>query len=392
TKQLPGPENSPPSTIIFVYDGWKVLEERDGDGNILAEYTHGLYIDEYVTIETGGKTAYYHQDTIYNVKALTDKKGKIIERYAYTAYGEPSVLNKNGMPVPRSKGGNRYLFQGRRLDRESGLYYFRHRMMSGELGRFLQRDPVAKKAEVNLYSFVAANTLAIVDPLGLRLRIYCKPAEKKGIRFCGGNHAYLWSTEWEMGAEMTSSSGSHWQGTNGPRITKEEERAPGGVDIDKDSYYVVPGSYSRSKEKKVIDNLIDSANNYLIWCPGELGVGLGEDCHSVIKKVLQRNGLEYPGAPGGRWGTVPDIQGYRPGSREAELEIIGGLIPLKPPERHSEVTVEFETSPLDRSIELTEEERYFWPGRMQNDGYMEDFRLNQKEALAEFLRVHEKIK
>ncbi|MBS3763601.1 MAG: hypothetical protein KGZ25_09905 [Planctomycetes bacterium] len=60
------------------------------------------------------------------------------ERYAYTAYGEPSVLNKNGMPVRRSKVRNRYLFQGRRLDEESGLYYFRHRMMSAELGRFLQ--------------------------------------------------------------------------------------------------------------------------------------------------------------------------------------------------------------------------------------------------------------
>ncbi|MFP4029897.1 MAG: RHS repeat domain-containing protein [Candidatus Brocadiia bacterium] len=159
TKKLPGPANSPPSTITFIYDGWKVLEERDGDGNILAEYTHGLYIDEYVTIETGGKRAYYHQDTIYNVKALTDKKGKLIERYAYTAYGEPSVLNKNGMPVPRSKVGNRYLFQGRRYDQESGLYYFRHRMMSGELGRFLQRDAEGYTDSLNLFVFVGNNPL-----------------------------------------------------------------------------------------------------------------------------------------------------------------------------------------------------------------------------------------
>ncbi|MFP4029895.1 MAG: RHS repeat domain-containing protein, partial [Candidatus Brocadiia bacterium] len=168
TKQIPGPGNSAPSTITFIYDGWKVLEERDGDGNILSEYTQGLYIDEYVTIETGGKRAYYHQDTIYNVKALTDEKGRVIERYAYTAYGEPSVLNKNGMPVPRSKVGNRYLFQGRRLDEESALYYFRHRMMSGKLGRFLQRDPVGYVGSTNLHLGFLGAPIVRKDPLGLQ--------------------------------------------------------------------------------------------------------------------------------------------------------------------------------------------------------------------------------
>ncbi|MBS3763864.1 MAG: RHS repeat-associated core domain-containing protein, partial [Planctomycetes bacterium] len=97
------------------------------------------------------------------MRALTDEKGKVIERYAYTAYGEPSVLNKNGMPVPRSKVGNRYLFQGRRYDQESGVYYFRHRMMSGELGRFLGRDAIAG---IPLYSYVADSPSNYLDPNG----------------------------------------------------------------------------------------------------------------------------------------------------------------------------------------------------------------------------------
>ncbi|MFP4029887.1 MAG: RHS repeat domain-containing protein, partial [Candidatus Brocadiia bacterium] len=192
TKKLPGPGNSSPSTIVFLYDGWKVLEERDGDGNILAEYTHGLYIDEYVTIETGGKRTYYHQDTIYNVKALTDEKGKVIERYAYTAYGEPSVLNKNGMPVPQTKVRNRYLFQGRRLDRESGLYYFRLRMMSGELGRFLQRDPVGYlSGSMGLYVYVdnkgpnATDAYGLIKTLTRQIAVH----EGKNVEFAMQNKA-----------------------------------------------------------------------------------------------------------------------------------------------------------------------------------------------------------
>jgi len=37
--------------------------------------------------------------------------------------------------------GNPYLFQGRRLDEESGLYYFRNRQYDPVHGRFLSRDP-----------------------------------------------------------------------------------------------------------------------------------------------------------------------------------------------------------------------------------------------------------
>ena len=43
-------------------------------------------------LDTGGSEAYYyHQDANYRVIALTDESANVVERYRYTAYGEPCV-------------------------------------------------------------------------------------------------------------------------------------------------------------------------------------------------------------------------------------------------------------------------------------------------------------
>ena len=60
-----------------------------------------------------------------------------------------------------------YGFQGRRLDPESGLLYFRHRYYDPELGRFVQRDPVWDAGNVGgWYSFVGSSPLSFGDPSG----------------------------------------------------------------------------------------------------------------------------------------------------------------------------------------------------------------------------------
>ena len=61
-----------------------------------------------------------------------------------------------------------YGFQGRRLDPESGLLYFRHRYYDPVLGRFVQRDPVWDAGNVGgWYSFVGASPASRSDPRGL---------------------------------------------------------------------------------------------------------------------------------------------------------------------------------------------------------------------------------
>ncbi|NJK91421.1 MAG: RHS repeat-associated core domain-containing protein, partial [Blastochloris sp.] len=63
---------------------------------------------------------------------------------------------------------NRFLYTGREWIQEIGLYDYRNRVYSPELGRFLQTDPIRFDAgDVNLYRYVGNNSIMYTDPSGL---------------------------------------------------------------------------------------------------------------------------------------------------------------------------------------------------------------------------------
>ena len=66
--------------------------------------------------------------------ALSNSAGNVVESYTYDVFGEPSGTGSVGNP---------YFFTGRRLDTETGLYYYRFRYYKPDLGRFLQTDPLS---------------------------------------------------------------------------------------------------------------------------------------------------------------------------------------------------------------------------------------------------------
>jgi RHS repeat-associated protein len=74
------------------------------------------------------------RDHLYSVGALTDSAGNVKERYAYSSYGARQTVVDDAAIV------NDIGFTGRRLDQESGLWYFRSRNYDAKLGRFVQRD------------------------------------------------------------------------------------------------------------------------------------------------------------------------------------------------------------------------------------------------------------
>jgi len=95
------------------------------------------------------------------VMAVMSSDGTTVEKIKYDPYGEATVALQDG----QSATGNPYLFQGRRWDDEVSLYYFRNRVMSPVLGRFLQRDPVGNRGDHTLYCFPTPTVLK--DPMGL---------------------------------------------------------------------------------------------------------------------------------------------------------------------------------------------------------------------------------
>jgi RHS repeat-associated protein len=56
--------------------------------------------------------------------------------------------------------------QGQQVDRESGLFYNRHRYYDPQMGRYITQDPIGLEGGVNLYGYVN-DPLGMIDPLGL---------------------------------------------------------------------------------------------------------------------------------------------------------------------------------------------------------------------------------
>jgi len=98
---------------------------------------------------------------------VTDAAGSVVERRFYDDFGR--LLDAQKEPATESVTGLEYGFQGRRLDAETGLVYFRNRYYDPGTGRFVQRDPVWDAGNVGgWYTFVGNRPISDNDPHGLR--------------------------------------------------------------------------------------------------------------------------------------------------------------------------------------------------------------------------------
>jgi len=114
---------------------------------------------------------YYHLNALGSSIALSDAAGNVQERYSYEPFGKPTIYNAANVVVASSSFNNPYLFTGREYDPESGLYYYRARHYSPNLGRFIQQDPIGQYGDINnhgnAYTYVGNNVVNVSDPLGL---------------------------------------------------------------------------------------------------------------------------------------------------------------------------------------------------------------------------------
>jgi len=170
-------------TRHFYYtDEWQSIEERTESGGAIAanpdvQYVWGdRYVDNLILRDrdttangTLDERLYALQDANWNVTALAETDGTIIERYTYTAYGTLEVRDADFTPDADGQSDHDwvYTYTTRRLDAETGLMYYRNRMYHPEIGRFVSRDPIAHGGGATLYCYAAAMPLEMVDPLGL---------------------------------------------------------------------------------------------------------------------------------------------------------------------------------------------------------------------------------
>jgi RHS repeat-associated protein len=159
-------ERSSGQIKTYVYDDWQVVAEYTG-GVETASFIYDDGIDHPIAMITDAHTYYYHTDTRNNIAMMTNESGAVIERYTYDPYGKVTITDGSGTELNESAIGNPYMYSSRRYDETTGLYYYRNRMYSPELGRFLQRDPEWYSDSVNIYAYVGDNPIRWIDPFGL---------------------------------------------------------------------------------------------------------------------------------------------------------------------------------------------------------------------------------
>jgi RHS repeat-associated protein len=245
----------------FAYSGWQVLAEYEDSGALDAfqpsrKFVYGAYVDEPLLMLScselagGGRTEtayYYHQDRNFNVIALTDDTGQVVDRYSYSAYGEIETLTNGGTKIT----SNPYFFTGRRFDAELRIYYYRARYHDPALGRFLSRDSGAGAGDpdrmgdggapaatgrfiprdptgsnqyadgMNLYQYVRSNPVRYMDPQGTN--IYLKKGNPGAGSVNNALHQKVCVDTWDKkgcktGEACFSFGKTGWMFRFGPRL------------------------------------------------------------------------------------------------------------------------------------------------------------------------------
>jgi RHS repeat-associated protein len=140
------------STASYIYDG---INPAALSGNALLG---SLNIDEiFAQVSSTGTTGYL-RDGLNSTVGETGSAGTLTANYWYSPYGDSA--NTSAAPTPLQ-------FTGRENDGATGLYYYRARYYSPQLGRFISEDPIGLAGGTNYYAYVDGNPISEIDPLGL---------------------------------------------------------------------------------------------------------------------------------------------------------------------------------------------------------------------------------
>jgi RHS repeat-associated protein len=134
----------------------------------MTSYVWGVrYVDDLVLREKGSERIYSLADPNWNVIALIDASGAVVERMKYDAFGKITWLDAAfGAKTASGYGWNR-TFTGQVFDSETGLMLYRERYYHAGFGRFVSRDPIGYRAgDANLYRMIFNQSLNGADPMG----------------------------------------------------------------------------------------------------------------------------------------------------------------------------------------------------------------------------------
>ncbi|WP_337287739.1 SpvB/TcaC N-terminal domain-containing protein [Candidatus Methylomirabilis sp.] len=160
--------------------GFEIFRRHGGEGNVTLESVtlerEALHImddkQHIALVETRTKGTdpssevvirYQLGNHLGSASLELDGQAQIISYEEYTPYGSTSYQAVSGL----TETSKRYRYTGKERDEESGLYYHGARYYACWLGRWASSDPAGLIVGPNLYLYVRANPVRLIDSSGL---------------------------------------------------------------------------------------------------------------------------------------------------------------------------------------------------------------------------------
>jgi len=151
--------------ISFNYLGGFVVQENEG-GTAARQITLHPVTGIPVAFHSASGTHYSLFDNRFNLIAILNDSGNLIESYRYNSFGQPQIFDNTGSPLLNSSIGIQPVFGGQRFLPASKLYLSKKRLMNPVNGVFLNSDPKGYVDSASLYTYSGQDPINNIDPNG----------------------------------------------------------------------------------------------------------------------------------------------------------------------------------------------------------------------------------